>query len=82
MNSDRSTILSLVATGRITPREAERLLAVWRDGDDAILKLALGLAFAGLAMPYVQIGVSSVGHLLVALLPAIERIFFSIGGMA
>jgi hypothetical protein len=51
MNTDRQTILSLVAMGRITPREAERLLAVWPDGDDAILRLALCLAFAALALP-------------------------------
>ena len=28
MNTDRRTILSLIALGRITPREAERLLMV------------------------------------------------------
>ena len=28
MNTDRRTILSLIALGRITPREAERLLLV------------------------------------------------------
>lgn len=29
MKKERQDILSLVALGRITPREAERLLAVW-----------------------------------------------------
>jgi hypothetical protein len=32
MNRERQAILSLIALGRITPREAERLLAVWNAG--------------------------------------------------
>jgi hypothetical protein len=76
MNSDRSAILSLVAMGRITPREAERLLALWRDNDDAILRLALCLAFAGLALPYLGYGVDAVGHALAALVGPIERVLF------
>lgn len=32
MNRERQIILSLVALGRITPREAERLLATWNAG--------------------------------------------------
>jgi hypothetical protein len=31
MNNERRAILSLIAMGRITPREAERLLACWPD---------------------------------------------------
>ena len=82
MNTDRSAILSLVAMGRITPREAERLLAVSREGDDAILRLALGLAFAVLALPYVGNGMGAVGHAVASLLPSIERALFLIAGMA
>jgi hypothetical protein len=29
MNTDRRVILALIAMGRITPAEAERLLAAW-----------------------------------------------------
>ena len=50
MNTDRRAILSLVAMGRITPREAERLLALWPDGEDALIRLALGLAFVWLLL--------------------------------
>lgn len=32
----RQAILSLVALGRITPREAERLLAAWNSGREEI----------------------------------------------
>ena len=50
MNTDRRAILSLVALGRITPREAERLLAVSPESDDLLVRLALGLAFAWLVL--------------------------------
>jgi len=82
MHSDRSAILSLIALGRITPREAERLLAIWRDGDETILRLALCLAFAGLALPYVGNAATAIGHAVVVLLPAIEHVLFSFGRMA
>jgi len=71
MNTDRQTILSLVAMGRITPREAERLLAVWPDGDDSILRLALCLAFAALALPGLREMFTEITHTLVALMPAL-----------
>jgi len=47
---DRRAILTLIAMGRITPREAERLLAALEDGD-AILKFALVLAIAWIVLP-------------------------------
>jgi hypothetical protein len=71
MNTDRQAILSLVAMGRITPREAERLLAVWPDGDEAILRLALCLAFAALALPGLKEMFTEFTHTLVALMPAL-----------
>ena len=82
MHTDRSSILSLVAMGRITPREAERLLAVWRDGDETVLRLALCLAFAGLALPYVESTMAAIGHALITFLPTIARALLLIGGMA
>lgn len=36
MERERQTILSLVALGRITPREAERLLAAWNTGREEL----------------------------------------------
>ncbi len=81
MHTDRSAIFSLVASGRITPREAERLLAVSRDGEDTI-RLALYLAFLALALPLVGNAVAAIGPTLAALLPAIERVLLLMGGMA
>jgi hypothetical protein len=37
MQQDRRTILSLVALGRITPAEAERLLIVWNETREGVL---------------------------------------------
>ena len=82
MDADRGAILSMVATGRITPREAERLLAVWRDGDETILRLALCLAFVGLVLPYLGNTVAAIGETLTNLLPAVERALAAISGMA
>ncbi|HEX4285059.1 MAG TPA: hypothetical protein VHZ28_08190 [Terracidiphilus sp.] len=52
MNTDRHAILSLVAMGRITPHEAERLLAVWPDGEETLVRLAFYLAFAWLVLSH------------------------------
>jgi hypothetical protein len=82
MHTDRSAILSLVASGRITPREAERLLVVAHEGEDTILRLALCLAFVCLLLPQVTNVVTAIGQALVPLLPAIERALLSISGMA
>jgi hypothetical protein len=71
MNTDRRAILSLVAMGRITPREAERLLAVWPNGDEAILRLALCLAFVALALPGLKEMVAEFTHLIASVMPAL-----------
>jgi hypothetical protein len=71
MNTDRRAILSLVAMGRITPREAERLLAVWPNGDEAILRLALCLAFAALVLPALKELLTEFAHVLTAMMPAL-----------
>jgi hypothetical protein len=49
MDSDRRTILSLVASGRITAGEAERLLAAWNDSRETAWILLLCAAVACLA---------------------------------
>ncbi len=54
MNTDRRVILSLVATGRITAAEAERLLAAWNDSRETAWILAFGLAFACLAQLHLR----------------------------
>jgi hypothetical protein len=48
MHRERQAILSLIAMGRITPREAERLLAAWNAGREEIWIIG-GCAVAGLA---------------------------------
>ena len=50
MERDRRAIWSLLAMGRITAREAERLLAVLEDGDDAILRFAMVFAVAWIGL--------------------------------
>ena len=69
MNHDRRAILSLVAMGRITPREAERLLAVWPGSEDALTRLALGLAFVWLLLSHLSDWIAGIAHALVAVAP-------------
>ncbi len=69
MNNDRRAILSLIAMGRITPREAERLLAAWPSGEDALVPLALLLALAWVALPHVSAWFAGIAHTLAGLLP-------------
>ncbi len=54
MNTDRRAILSLVATGRITASEAERLLVAWNDSRETVWILALSLAFAWLTQIHLR----------------------------
>ena len=54
MTSDRRAILNLIATGRITPAEAERLLAAWNESHETLWIVALGLAFALLAQVHLH----------------------------
>jgi hypothetical protein len=70
MNTDRRAILSLVATGRITPLEAERLLALWPDGEDAMARLALCLGFVWLVLSHAGELFKGLEHTLVAHAPA------------
>jgi hypothetical protein len=72
LHHDRRAIFSLVAMGRITAREAERLLAVCPDADEAIVRLALCLAFAVLALPHLNEFFTAVEHTLGSLIPGVE----------
>ncbi|HVU46668.1 MAG TPA: hypothetical protein VHD85_11115 [Terracidiphilus sp.] len=48
MTADRRTILNLIAIGRITPAEAERLLTVWNHERETLVALIAGVLFAAL----------------------------------
>jgi hypothetical protein len=44
MNTDRRVVLTVIAMGRITPAEAERLLAAWDESLETAWILAICLA--------------------------------------
>jgi hypothetical protein len=46
MQTDRRAILSLVALGRITPAEAERLLIAWNEGREGLWIFTVCIALA------------------------------------
>ncbi len=65
MDTDRRAILSLIALGRITPREAERLLAVSSGSDEATVRLVLLAAVLWLVVPHAYQVIAGVSHALV-----------------
>ncbi|MGB6191544.1 MAG: hypothetical protein WBF42_03685, partial [Terracidiphilus sp.] len=65
MDTDRRAILSLIASGRITPREAERLLAVSSGSDEATVRLALFAVMIWLVIPHAHQVIAGVSHALV-----------------
>jgi hypothetical protein len=69
MNADRRAILNLVAMGRITPREAERLLAVSNDWDEVTLRLAVCGAVLWVAVPQIHRVFAGLERMAGALLP-------------
>jgi hypothetical protein len=69
MITDRRAILSLIAMGRITPREAERLLAVWSDRDEVVVWLAVIAATLCLLLPDLHEIFAGLSHALEALSP-------------
>jgi hypothetical protein len=73
MNNDRRAILSLVAIGRITPREAERLLAVCPSGEDVLIPLMLLLGLAWMALPYLTNCLAGFAHTLAGLFPLVRH---------
>lgn len=78
MYRERQAILSLIALGRITPREAERLLAAWNAGREELWILGACIV-AGLAQ-----SMPSLAHLAQTLLPmhhAGAAITYWMGGM-
>ncbi len=66
MRQERRMILSLLASGRITAGEAERLMATWT-GDHEVLWIAAGLAGLWLGQGFLQWLGPGIGHLAHAL---------------
>jgi hypothetical protein len=73
MNTDRRAILSLVAMGRITAAEAERLLAAWNDSRETAWILALSLAFACVAQLHLRELLPILMHFFNARTPALAE---------
>ena len=64
MNTDRRAILALIAMGRITPAEAERLLAAWNEGRETAWILAASVAFVLQAQLHLHELVPMINHLI------------------
>jgi hypothetical protein len=62
MHTDRRTILSLVAHGRITAYEAERLLIAWNEQRESVLVFTACIVLVLLAQINVQQGLSMLAH--------------------
>ena len=73
MDRDRSTILALVASGRITAGEAERLLTAWNDSRETAWILLLCLAFACLAHFHLRELLPVLSHIIHAQIPALAE---------
>jgi hypothetical protein len=75
---DRRAILSLIAMGRITPGEAERLLAVSEDNDDAILKFAVVFAISWIVLQQVHELVTGMVHAVSMVAPRVAELAQSV----
>ncbi len=73
MNTDRRVILALIAMGRITPAEAERLLAAWDESRESAWILAISLVMVCLAQLNVHSLVPTLMHFFNALVPALAE---------
>jgi len=73
MNTDSRAILALIAMGRITPAEAERLLAAWNESRETTWILALSLAVVLAAQLNVHQLLPALVHLFNAQVPALAE---------
>ena len=73
MSSDRRAILALIAMGRITPGQAERLLAAWNESRETAWILAACVTFAALAQPHPHEFGTVLMHFFNAQLPALAE---------
>jgi hypothetical protein len=71
MNTDRRTILALIATGRITPGEGERLLAAWNESRETLWILAFSLAVICLSQLNAHEFLPGLMHFLTLQLPSL-----------
>ena len=71
MNTDRRAILSLIAMGRITPAEAERLLVAWNETRETAWILAFCLVCVCLAQLNLHEFLPGLMHSLNAQIPAL-----------
>ena len=62
MQTDRRFLLHLVALGRITPAEAERLLTVWNQGRESLWALTGAVLIACLALLHLPDILPGLGH--------------------
>jgi len=82
MQADRRAILALIAMGRITPGEAERLLAAWNESRETGWILAACFAFALLAQLRLHEVLPLLRHLISVEVPALMHMIGVItGGM-
>ena len=82
MNRDGRAILGLIATGRITPAEAERLLAAWNESRETawILAASMGVALLAQLHPH-ELGLM-LDDLIRTQAPALARLLGPVlGGM-
>lgn len=85
MDTDRRAILALIAMGRITPAEAERLLAAWNETRETAWVLAASVGFALLAQSHLHELVPVLNHLIstqvAALAHLLEPVMGGMGGL-
>jgi hypothetical protein len=78
MQWERKAILSLVALGRITPQEAERLLAVWNSGREELW--VVGACVAACAAQFLP-EMARVAQLFRGIHHAVSAVTFWMGGV-
>ncbi len=82
MTADRRAILALIAMGRITPAEAERLIAAWDESRETAWILAVSFGFAALAQFRMHDLMLVLKQFAGALIPAFMQMFdVVIGGV-
>jgi len=80
MSTDRRAILALIAMGRITPAEAERLLAAWNESRETAWILVASFGFALLAQLQMHELLPMLRHLVSAHIPALANMLGSLIG--
>jgi len=73
MNAERRTILELIAGGRITPAEAERLLTAWNESRETVWILVASLGFAVLGQLQLHELLPMLMHFVNAQIPALAE---------